>query len=690
MKLFFVLYSYFRGKQVLYCLIAFFISINFLKAQNKNIDSLVVLIKADQPDTNKVKHLYLLSFYYINNGLHDTGFSCNMEALQLAEKLNFKKGIAASYGNFGLFYKERADYPKALEFYFKALKIDEEIGNRKGISRHLGSIGTVYLSLEENSKALDYYLKALKITEEEGDKQGRLTKLTNIGSIYWKQHYLVLASEYYFKALNLAEELGDENVISTQLGNIGAVYGKIKNFNKALPYYFRSVKMAKAIGNKRTELVNIGNIGSTYTEQKKYKDAYLYLYHALAISDSIQANDCLKDNFELLGRLYETSNVSLPDTMGGKLLNMEQMRLRAKYYYRRSNEIKDIIFSQYNKNQLVQKEMTYEFEKKEEAVKASQSIKDAVAKTEAIKQRFIIILVTSLLIFVFLFAAFVFRSLRDIRKQKQIIENKSVETELQKKIIEEKNKDITDSIRYAKRIQNALLREEEHVSKHLPEHSIVFIPKDIVSGDFYWGAEKQDFWYFAVGDCTGHGVPGAVMSMLGISFLNDIVSPEGFHTPSEILNRLRDKMVKELRQTGEEGGSKDGMDISLARLNLKTYELQWAGANNAVTLILNGSLVKLKADKQPIGYYPQSFPFTNHKIQLQSGDSIYLYSDGYANQFGGPNDKKFTSKKLENLLIIYNHKPMQEQKNFLRKKFMEWKGTLEQIDDVCVFGVRVS
>jgi serine phosphatase RsbU (regulator of sigma subunit) len=159
--------------------------------------------------------------------------------------------------------------------------------------------------------------------------------------------------------------------------------------------------------------------------------------------------------------------------------------------------------------------------------------------------------------------------------------------------------------------------------------------------------------------------------------------------PAEVLNRLRDKVVKELRQTGEAGGSKDGMDISIARLNLTTHELHWAGANNSLTFIRNGELEEIKANKQPIGYHPNSYLFTNHKIQLKKGDSIYLYSDGYADQFGGPKGKKFKYKQLEDLLITNYHLPLKDQKEILKNRFTEWKGSLEQVDDVIVFGVKV-
>jgi ligand-binding sensor domain-containing protein len=281
---------------------------------------------------------------------------------------------------------------------------------------------------------------------------------------------------------------------------------------------------------------------------------------------------------------------------------------------------------------------------------------------------------------------------RNLQKEKVILEEKvelrTKQLDERNKVVEEKNKDILDSIHYAKRIQEALLKEEGHTSKHLPEHFVLFMPKDIVSGDFYWAMEKGKHWYVAAVDCTGHGVPGAFMSMLGMSFLNDILSGNQLLSPSEILDQLCNKVVKELRQTGESGGSKDGMDISLIRIDLITRELQWAGANNALNIIQNGQLYEIKADKQPIGYYPEQKPFTNHVIQLQANECVYIFTDGYADQFGGPKGKKFKYKQLEDLIFANHNLPAEEQKMLLKKTFIDWKGNLEQIDDVCVIGIK--
>lgn len=642
-------------------------------AQNRSVDSLQILLKKDNADTNKVIHSNFLCREYAKIGLYDSAMYVSENALQLAQQLEFETGIAKCYNNIGIVYSIKGNYPQAIDNFLKALKINEALKNKNGIAVLLGNIGNIYKIQDDYPKALFYYFKALKMTEELGDKASMANNLANLGVISKSQGDYPKALNYYFKSLKINEELGNKNGIADIFVNLGTVYDYQGKREEALKYYFKALKMSEELGNKRGLVAVLSNIGSIYSETGKFQEAEQYLKRAITIGNDIGALDFIRKSEVKLSELYDTTG----------------RHKEALIHYKKAMALKDTIYSQENKKELVRKEMNYEFDKKEAITKAENEKQQAVAKEKNRKQKLILVLVSCVLILVFVFAGFIFRSLRITSKQKQIIEIKNSETELQKRIIEEKNKDITDSIRYAKRIQDALMGEKVHVSAHLPEHFIFFVPKDIVSGDFHWGAEKNEYWYFAAVDCTGHGVPGAVMSMLGISFLNDIVFSEGFLTPAEILNRLRDRVVKELRQTAEAGGSKDGMDISLCRLNLKTNELQWAGAYNPLNIFRNGQLEELKGDKQPIGYHPESRPFTNHEIQLKKGDSIYLYSDGYADQFGGPKGKKFKYKQLEDLLIANNHLPLRGQKEILRKSFMEWKGNLEQVDDVCVFGVRL-
>ena len=328
-------------------------------------------------------------------------------------------------------------------------------------------------------------------------------------------------------------------------------------------------------------------------------------------------------------------------------------------------------------------EAGYEYEKELLSRKKDQEKKDALAQADLKRQKLTTWSVAGGGSLAVLLALVTLRGYRNKKRANQLLRE-------QKNIIEERNKDITDSINYAKRIQQAVLREEEHVTKHLPEHFIFFEPKDIVSGDFYWGAEKKGYWYLAAVDCTGHGVPGAFMSMLGISFLNQIISEEnGLLTPAEILNKLREKILQELRQTGKENENKDGMDISLIRLNLITGELQWAGANNPIYIVRNEELITVKPDKQPIGYFFNMQPFTNHEFKMEKGNRLYLFTDGYADQFGGPEGKKFKYAALKNLLVSLQMFDMSKQKELLRNVFENWKGKMEQVDDVCLIGVTI-
>ena len=232
-----------------------------------------------------------------------------------------------------------------------------------------------------------------------------------------------------------------------------------------------------------------------------------------------------------------------------------------------------------------------------------------------------------------------------------------------------------------------MLKEEEYVSKHLPPHFILFKPKDIVSGDFYWALEKDNFLYLAAADCTGHGVPGAFLTLLGTSFLNEINAIDKILSPAEILNQLRNKIVKEL---GSSGKTRDGMDISLIRIHLKTYETLWAGAYNPLWIYKpDGELIEFKADKQPVGYSEITTDFKDNHYQLSKGDMIYLFTDGYADQFGGNVGKKFKYRQLKDRLLQIKNLAPEEQKKKLNQYFEDWQGNLEQVDDVLIIGIKV-
>jgi len=281
----------------------------------------------------------------------------------------------------------------------------------------------------------------------------------------------------------------------------------------------------------------------------------------------------------------------------------------------------------------------------------------------------------------------------NLRKEKRVLEQKvqerTAEIREQKEIVEQKNKDITDSINYAKNIQEAILPSTEEFNRLFPSSFIYYMPRDIVSGDFYWTAKKDNRVFFAASDCTGHGVPGAFMSILGITLLDEIINTNPKVKANELLNQLRDNVIDSLKQTGRTGEQKDGMDIALGILNLDSNQLEYAGANNPLYLIRNREFIEYKASKMPIGYHYNKEDFKNNIIDLQKDDKIYLFSDGYADQFGGPKGKKFKYKPFKQLLIESSEKTMQEQNELINKTILDWMGNIVQLDDILVLGIHI-
>lgn len=306
------------------------------------------------------------------------------------------------------------------------------------------------------------------------------------------------------------------------------------------------------------------------------------------------------------------------------------------------------------------------------------------ANQEELKNYLVILIFSFLIIFVTVLVAY-----RQKLKHNKIVVLKNQQLNVQKNIVEIKHKEIKDSINYAKRIQNALLQSEEHSNLLLPDHFIFFQPKDVVSGDFYWSKTFDKHYYLSVTDCTGHGVPGGFMSVLGIAMLNEIIRTKKNILPSEMLSILRDKIILELDQTSESDSSRDGMNTAVIKVNRETLMMNYAGAYHSVLIIRQGELIELKTDKQPIGYTYIMSPFKDYSYQLEIGDLIYLYSDGYPDQFGGERGKKFKSRNLKEFITLISSKDLADQKNILAGRFEEWKGDEEQVDDVTVVGLKI-
>ena len=313
---------------------------------------------------------------------------------------------------------------------------------------------------------------------------------------------------------------------------------------------------------------------------------------------------------------------------------------------------------------------------------------EIVTKASKIEeQKNIIWLSAIFLIIVSILGGLAYRSYRLKNKANMVIMAQKSEIEEQHKVLEEQHREITDSINYAKRIQDAILPPLKLVRGFMPDSFILYKPKDIVAGDFYWMEGVNNLIIFAAADCTGHGVPGAMVSVVCHNAMNRAVKEFMLVQPNEILDKTREIVMETFEKSDEDVN--DGMDIALCSINTETKKLCFSGANNGLYMIRDGELTEVKPDKQPIGNYQDAQPFTHHEFDLKKGDVIYTFSDGYPDQFGGPKGKKFMYKSFRNLLTEIHTKPMDEQHNILIQTFNDWKGNIEQIDDVCVIGVRI-
>jgi serine phosphatase RsbU (regulator of sigma subunit) len=653
-------------------------------AQNHIADSLEAVVKTQQDDSNKVNTLNLLSKNQWGTGKYGPALANATSAKTLAEKLGYNTGLAGALKNGAIIYWYQGNYPLALDYDFKALDINKKLNNKKGIASCLGNIGIIYDEQGSYDKAMDYYNQSLSIYQSIGEKNGIAGVVNAIGVVYREQKNYAKAREYYEKAMTIDSELGNKDGIARILGNIGNIYSDENNEKKAVEFGLKALAIYRETGNRNGIALNLGNIGDSYYKQKSFITAKSYLDSALAISKEIGNVEVIRDVYGALSLLDSAKND----------FNAALKDYKEYIIYR------DSLINDANTKKTVQTEMNFEFSQKQAAEKAEQDKKDAIAEQDRNKQKVIRNSFIAGFILMIALAFFIFRGLQQkqkanliITRQKEEVEQQKQLVEQQKTIVEEKNKDITDSIHYASRIQRALLTTDEYIGKHLNEYFILFKPRDIVSGDFYWSyTTPQGAVHIACCDCTGHGVPGAFMSLLNISMLNESVIERGITTPDMVLNGIRTNIIKALNPKGLDTESKDGMDCSYCVFDMKHSTIQVACANNPVWIVRNGtqSVEEIAPDKMPVGIqYGTEKPFTLHTVKLNKGDCIYMFTDGYADQFGGPKGKKFKYKTLQEKLIAISHKPLADQKQILENTIQNWKGDLEQVDDILVIGIRI-
>ncbi len=573
---------------------------------------------------------------------NDSAFAYYEKALRFYKSINFEKGIAKAEQSFAIVYRNIEDIDNSTLRAKGALVIYKKLKWQLGIINVYNLLANNFVFKKQYDSAIYYLRNTLALSKAEND------------------------SVKYFLALKSYADV---------LLRVNKADSSVFLLNKCSEYMTRNNGPTELIGIEQT----LGYIN--FKHLSNYTNANKHFYKAYAL---IQQTG-VKNNYKLvLDGIYTTyiyENRNRDSIM--KYLTLQQMWM-------------DTLNSEGHMRFIKELQTKYETEKKDLQIQKVNS--ELNLQEEKNKRKTIIIwLGTAAFVGTLFFLIIAFVNYRKAKKANLIIQNQNLVLELQKKevedqkhIIEEKQNEIISSINYAQRIQSAVLTGDDVWKKISKEYFIVFQPRDIVSGDFYWAhVLSNGRAVFALADCTGHGVPGGFMSMLGNSFLNELVVENKLFKADEILNRLRDKVIAALFQKGQTQ-QKDGMDMILCVWNKMDNTLEFAGANNALYIVRDKQITEYKGDKMPIGsYLEENKNFTAQKITLQTNDVIYLSTDGFADQFGGEKGKKFKSKQLEDLLAEVSTLTINEQKQKLTDSFAQWKKNFEQTDDVSLIGIKV-
>ncbi|MGV3630662.1 MAG: tetratricopeptide repeat protein [Bacteroidota bacterium] len=623
------------------------------------LDSLYRLYNKAKTGKEKTKQLYEI-------GSAEMVFRLSFwDSLRLdARKYGLKEHEAHIMNNMGFIHNNEGNIQKALYYFQQSLKIREQIKDTAGIANSLNNIAFIYESIGEKQKALEMNLRGLKLRRKINDLQGIAISANNIGTIYHELQQLDKSLKYHLESFEIRKKIDDPAGMAYVLNNLAGVYSAQGDQNKALQYYRQSLAIREKLDDPKGIALSLNNIGGIYLERGQMDEALSYSGKAYAIAKNLGYPETISEISENLYQIYSAQQ-QWKDAF--RMLEIHK-------------KMQDSLNNDGIKNALLEHELRYKFEKQQALDQARQEKKDALYQEKLKRQSLVNISFGIGFLMLVLIAVVIYRSLRNTRKQKLIIEK-------QKHLVEEKNNEILDSITYAKRIQSAILPQEKLIKGVFPDSFILYKPKDIVAGDFYWFEVIGNLVFLAAADCTGHGVPGAMVSVVCNNALNRSVKEFDLKLPGEILDKTREIVISEFSKSDED--VKDGMDISLCVLNLHEKKLYWTGAHNPLWIIRKEEIIEMKADKQPVGRFSAAKDFTTHEIELQAGDELYAFTDGFQDQFGGRKGKKFKISQMRELFLSLADLPMEMKKERIEAAFENWRGELEQVDDVCVLGARV-
>ncbi len=666
--------------------------------------------------------------YYSKND-YENAIQWFKNSLQISQRIKNKSGEAASLNRIGNTLQLMGKYQEALSYYESALIISRELDNTIEIARTLTNLGSIFRLYGNYEKAINFHLEALELYEGVENNEGIAWSALNIARLFRMLKNYPKAFEYINQSLEIYQRIAFEQENNTGvtlcLKEIGDIYYEKGDLEKAIDYSEQVLQINKQSKNWQGYANSLSSIGKIYFQSAEFQLSDKYLTEALSIKDSLNDNTEKASILRHLGLIdLKLGNLAQSEKNLKKGLDfaikqnlkeeVKESYLALSEYFEKTNNnssalnyyklyinLKDSLNSQ----KINELELQYNFDKEQRIKEFNQRQKDLEQKAKLQRQKILTWVFIGGFIFTLLLAYVIFKNLQRkkktnqlLTKQKQEIENQRDEIEAQRDFVTKQrdqialqNTIITDSIEYAKRIQTALLPQEKFMKKVLSDYFVFMKPKNIVSGDFYWVSEKNNKVIIVVADCTGHGVPGAFMSMLGVAFLNEIVNKNDILEPDQILSQLRTSIIESLHQEYGILGSKDGMDLALCIIDNAALKLKYAGAYNPCIIIRNNEIYELQPDKMPIGIHAVKVDkeFTNKDFDLQKDDIIYLFTDGYIDQFGGETGQKYRQKPFRELLLKIASKDMSKQKDMLEKTMKKWQADRSQLDDMMIMGIKI-
>ncbi|MBN1251282.1 MAG: tetratricopeptide repeat protein [Bacteroidales bacterium] len=694
-----------QHKKILYFIISLFISL-----------SVNELIYSQEQSGNEMLNIDSLKELYLENWQVQPFLATQYaaQALQLALEQNDSLEIATIYGFLGNSYFYQESYSLALDHFFKSFKIYKKMNKQQQLAYSYIDIGSVYFARNLSSISLGYFIKAKEIFEILKDKKGLALVYDKIGHVHLKQSEGKEALEYFINSHYYRKSARDTILIAVSNKNIAEVYFQWEEYEKAISFLKEALISFKSL-NKNIEIAEVDDkIGDIYSYKIEYKNAINHYKNSLSIylkldklhNASKLYNKLSKINFEQ-GKIDDAKNnasKALKIANENDYLDVKsESYVLLSIYYEKKKKIKqafefqkmyslvmDSIVEENNINQSSEMQVSFEIQQQENEIQILTKETELSQATIA-KQRIFTSAIGIGAVLLFIFVFFLYKSNQHKQKTNKLLYE-------QKAKIEKINKNITGSISYASRIQKAMLPKTDIFNEYFKEAFVYFNPKEEVSGDFYWitKKEKEQKIVVAAVDCTGHGVPGAFMSLIGNSYLNQIVNQQNVLEADEILNLLHINIRTELNQ--EKNQSRDGMDLALCVIDKKNKTIEYSGARNPIFIINENELLQFRGDNMDIGGVQREAErkFTKQIIPYTENTKLYMFSDGFQDQFGGIDKQKFMRKRFKDLLLKISKFKMSEQKEILDQKYEEWRDIgdgsgkkLDQIDDVLVIGLQL-